>query len=349
MVQNNTKKVLVGFDGSVDSTVKPIRIAGTPNEFFSTIDEYGSYIASKAGLSCSIQIEQKEIYAGGCAPFVATALANMGFDVTLVGMLGSDQILPEFEVLDEHGIKLRSFDDPSFNLCFEFDDGKIMLARQVGELNGPFDKVVASLEDRIDLLWKSDLVAMLNWGEITWMQELWMGAVECIETNSTPDMSKIIFIDLADISCRPKEDINRLLIFLKRATAIRHTILGMNENEMLTLGRLAFGGCVGEELLRKLNQEKFAAEVVLQTLKMTTAYDGSRFYHRATEYVEKPLISTGAGDNFNAGYCAAAILELPMGKKIKLANLSSHTYLTTGKPISRRIISNEICHVNLPF
>lgn len=339
MANNRTKKVLIGFDGSVDSTVKPIKTAGTPNVFFSTIGEYGSYIAKKAGLSCSIQIEQVESHAGGNAPYVATALANMGFDVTLAGMLGKEKILPEFITLEEYGLKLRSFDNPAFTQCFEFDDGKIMMARQMGHLEAPFDKFIPCLGDDTALLWNSDLLAMLNWGEITWMQELWMGAIECIECNSGTDMRKILYIDLADISCRPTEDIEQLLIFLRRATAVRHTILSMNENEMLTLGRVAFGGSSGEELLRRLQNKGYASEIVLHTLKMASACDEGGVYYKSNPVIIKPVISTGAGDNFNAGYCAGALLDLPLDKRLEMASFSVRTYLTTGKPVSTEILS----------
>ena len=81
------QKVLVGFDGSVDRTVKPIRIAGTPNQYFATIEDYGMHITSKAGLSCSLQNEVIKSQAGGNSVFVAQSLNAQGYDVYLVGLL----------------------------------------------------------------------------------------------------------------------------------------------------------------------------------------------------------------------------------------------------------------------
>ena len=74
------QKVLVGFDGSVDRTVKPIRIAGTPNQYFATIEDYGKHITSKAGLSCSLQNEVIKSQAGGNSVFVAQSLNAQGYD-----------------------------------------------------------------------------------------------------------------------------------------------------------------------------------------------------------------------------------------------------------------------------
>lgn len=43
-----------------------------------------------------------------------------------------------------------------------------------------------------------------------------------------------------------------------------------------------------------------------------------------------PKISTGAGDNFNAGFCAAQLLQLNLESSVILANAVSGYYVRTG-------------------
>ena len=47
-------------------------------------------------------------------------------------------------------------------------------------------------------------------------------------------------------------------------------------------------------------------------------------------FVSDPKISTGAGDNFNAGFCAAQLLELDLESSVILANAVSGYYVRTG-------------------
>lgn len=326
------RRIFVGFDGSIDSSVKPIRTAGSPNDCFSTIGEFGSYIAGKAGLSCSVQLEVRDSHAGGNAPYFAQTLRSLGFEVCLAGMLGYERIREEFRVLERAGISLFSFAEPSLSQCFEFDDGKIMLSPQLPSMDKPFERLSVALGESLECLWTYDAVAMLNWGELPWMQQLWTSALDCMQSSGGADLSKILYLDLADISCRTGQDIELLLSFLRRASRLRHTILSMNENELLALGKALGGKKADCELLAELIEKGYASETVLHTVRFSAACDGRQTATVATCHVDKPLISTGAGDNFNAGYCAATLWGMPLEEKLTLANRAAHTYLTTGRP-----------------
>jgi sugar/nucleoside kinase (ribokinase family) len=49
-----------------------------------------------------------------------------------------------------------------------------------------------------------------------------------------------------------------------------------------------------------------------------------------TFFISDPKISTGAGDNFNAGFCAAQLLQLDLESSVILANAVSGYYVRTG-------------------
>ncbi|MPM70658.1 hypothetical protein SDC9_117613 [bioreactor metagenome] len=48
-----------------------------------------------------------------------------------------------------------------------------------------------------------------------------------------------------------------------------------------------------------------------------------------------PVLSTGAGDSFNAGYCDALLDNLLLKEKLLYANTSAHYYMTHGMPSTK--------------
>ena len=324
------QKVLVGFDGSVDRTVKPIRIAGTPNQYFATIEDYGKHITSKAGLSCSLQNEVIKSQAGGNSVFVAQSLNAQGYDVYLVGLFGEKAIAPEFVPLADRGIEICSYGDSQFCECYEFDDGKIMVSPQIYDLTEPFGKVTAAMKDRVDLLREADLVALLNWGEIPWMQKLWESISSYMNVGGKEDQ-KIVFFDPADVSCRSADEIQQMLGCIHKASLARHCVLSVNENEAFCIARTVYKEELRlEAILERLVQDGYADEVVIHTRYKALAFDGTDFAEALTDYVDKPLFSTGAGDNFNGGYCGALLKKTALAKRLQAANYASHHFLTTG-------------------
>ena len=47
-------------------------------------------------------------------------------------------------------------------------------------------------------------------------------------------------------------------------------------------------------------------------------------------FTTEPVISTGAGDNFNAGFCTAQLLELDLESSVIMANAVSGCYVRKG-------------------
>lgn len=324
------KKVLLGFDGSVDYTVRPIRTAGKTNQYFTTITDFGNYISSKAGLSCSIQNELIKSQTGGNAVFMAQSLKRLGFDVFLAGLLGERGHSAAFLALERMGIELCSYGNSQFCECYEFDDGKIMISHQIPDMLTPFEKLCDAMGSNVSLFHDADLVAMLNWGEIYWMDRLWDKAAEYLYDGTKKAADKYVFFDPADLSCRPSDEIKHMLGSIKKASQSRRSILSINENEAICLSKAVFQGRGKEDILKCLVEDGYVDEAVVHTLHHTVAYDGARFIREAVDRVEKPVISTGAGDHFNGGYCGALLRGDSLQNRVRAANRSAHHYLTTG-------------------
>ncbi len=65
--KESTFRAFVGFDGFVDTLVRPVKISGGKDQmiFFDTIEEFGAYLESKAGKSCSIELDKITQKMGG--------------------------------------------------------------------------------------------------------------------------------------------------------------------------------------------------------------------------------------------------------------------------------------------
>ena len=78
---------------------------------------------------------------------------------------------------------------------------------------------------------------------------------------------------------------------------------------------------------------------VLHSSKEVIAISSDEWAGMKTFYTTEPKISTGAGDNFNAGFCAGQLLGLNLELALVLANAVSGIYVRTSiSPKSKDII-----------
>ena len=117
------KRITVGFDGFVDTIIKPLRhaaAAGTPAVPFGTIREFGEFLIGKAEKSCSIELEPVARRLGGNLPYLSCAAGRLGADVSCLGMLGQPG-RPD-PVFAKMPCKLYPFAPPGQSTCLEFGD-----------------------------------------------------------------------------------------------------------------------------------------------------------------------------------------------------------------------------------
>jgi hypothetical protein len=329
------KTALIGFDGSIDCIAKPIReifFDGTI-DYFHTIKDYGDYISSKAKLSCSIQLDYIRRQRGGNALLLGESLTSFGVDVTIVGMMGENKIDSAFRTLPED-IRLITYADPEECLCLEFFDGKIMMVRRVPDISNPIRLVRQAIDQQLGESmethgFSADLIAFLNWGEIPFMHTLWNEIIdqELVLCGRRKDL--FAFFDTADISSHSSSQLEAMLQIVSRAGKLRYTVLSLNENEAKEIGLKVLGGKTNiVEIARCIVEAYHVDEITIHTLHESIGCTANEFMKCQTHYVEHPLISTGAGDNYNAGYCAGLLQNSPLIDKLSLANRTAHAYLT---------------------
>ncbi len=330
-----TKQVTVGFDGFVDTIAKIIKKKDhKASTYFSLTDELGTYILEKSGKNFSLELDYVNVKIGGNTPIMCNALGTMGASVNCIGALGQDYTHPVFKKLATV-CNLHSFGDPGTAIALEFQNGKIIFS-QMGSLNKMGWEQVKEkigIDTLKSLYHSSDVFAILNWSEIETSTEIWKGMLkDVIQPDHT--IEKSIFFDLSDCSSRTEDDINEMLDLLNKFSSHAFVTLGLNLNEAQTLNTILNNrkadhslNTLAENIYKKLTIET----LVLHAAKEAVAINKNGMYSNKSYFFESPKISTGAGDNFNAGFIAAQLLHCDLETCLLFGHAVSALYVQDGE------------------
>jgi hypothetical protein len=336
-----SQKIAAGLDGFVDSIVKVINYKNADTEpvFFQTIEAFGNYIVGKKGSGFSLESEELFQKLGGNMPIMANAMACMGTQVSCIGAFGVPAIVPVFSGMHSN-CKLFSYTNPGLTTAIEFTDGKMMLA-QMTDLNHAqwaSIKQALSLEKIIAIYQESDLVCLVNWSELDNSNDIWAGILqEVVVPQEKIHRDKQFFFDLSDCSKRSVAAVETALGLIKQFNRYGGVTLSLNRNEAGLIYQTCFTEMAGEDweatgarLFGHLNIDT----LIIHSAKNSMAWDQKGFYLSEPVFIADPMISTGAGDNFNAGFCIARLLGGNVGGSIELANIAAGLYMRTGESTS---------------
>ena len=345
------KKITAGFDGFLDTIVKVIKEKDehTGATMFKTIKEFGDYILEKHGASFSLELNVESVKLGGNMPIMANALGRFGVTVNCIGTLGYPQIHPVFKNFPST-CRLYSFAEPGLSTAHEFNDGKMMMA-QMGAVNtSGWDKIteIIGIETLVRLFSESQLICLLNWSEIDVSTDVWKGLLQNILPAYQANTKQLMFFDLSDCSKRTSEAISEVFFLLDGFSKYANVILSLNKNETGILYRTMFYKDPGTNLAgagRELFERLSLHTLLIHSSKEVIAINKEQLVTMKTFFTPAPKISTGAGDNFNAGFCAGQLLDLDTELSIVLANAFSGFYVRNGiSPEAKDII--EFVQIN---
>ena len=343
-----SKKIAAGFDGFVDSIVKVVnnKTEDGETEHFQTIKQFGDYISAKSGSGFSLESEEQLLKLGGNMPIMANAMAQMGTVVDCVGAFGVPSAHAAFT--DMHpSCTLHSFTNPGFTTAIEFTDGKIMLAQMTDLNNADWEVIKAAigLQKLREIFSDAGLICLVNWSELDHSNNIWQRLIDEVFTDVTANADRQFFIDLSDCSKRSAQSIDLALDLVKQFGKHGAVIISLNRNEAGILYKLfteeeipAELQVIGEALFPKLK----VATLIIHTSKMSLAWDAAGFYSNQPVFISNPTISTGAGDNFNAGFCIGQLLGLGTEASLILANSSSNCYIKSGESPTITQLNNHI-------
>jgi hypothetical protein len=336
---------LIGFDGFTDTLSNVVDKRLNPNLFTSlkTIKELGNRILEAKDVSCNLELVVKDIKIGGNAPILASALIKQNHCVNFIGTIGENQIIePLFQDMASKCQSVISLGKSSQTDALEFEDGKILFGKMQELLHINFEHIlkIVELKNLIALVDKSDLFVSANWTMISFMNEIWSN----LKTKVLPLISsrnnsnkRYFFVDLADPKKRENKDLLEAMEHLKTWPPTHRVILGLNASEferISTLYKLSFSLKTNKQVIEaaenlRLNLGLFA--VVIHTkLFCAVVSEKEKFYH-STPYCKSPKITTGAGDNFNAGFCSGLLYGFNLNHCLIMAIATAVFYIKNGK------------------
>lgn len=307
-----SKNILMGFDGFVDEIIHVVDKRLDEDNFnqIDTISKFGKRISDAAGLSANIELVPAQIKLGGNGPINANALIEQGHKITYIGCLGSPHISEVFMEFSNSCEKVISIAEPGHTDALEFDDGKLMFGKHnsLPQVNWKNLTNRLSNDEIKDLLVQSDLLSINNWTMLTHMNGIIEGLFSIMK-----DIEKKpgIFIDLADPQKRTEDDIKGILKLLSKIGQHTEIIFSMNKKESIDIGKLL--NVKEEDTINravKMREAMDISHVVIHPLQGAACATKNWAGYVVGPYTKKPKLTTGAGDNFNAGFCNAWLHNL---------------------------------------
>lgn len=329
----------VGLDGFVDEIVHVVDKRENAETFsrLPTIDLLAKRLAGAAGKSTNIELVTALTKLGGNGPIMANALASFGLKVTYLGNLGYPNLHPIFSDFAKRA-EVHSIAEPGHTDALEFDDGKVMLGKHSSLKEVNWANICTRFgKDKFAAHFGSaDLVGFVNWTMLPAMSNIW----EAIQKDISPNLKgprRKIFFDLADPEKRTADDIQRALKLIGNFESHFDVILGLNEKEAYEVGQ-CFGlkpnsqtpECLAE-LTRKLADTLQISTLVVHPVTYALAVSKGVVNVVEGPFVARPLITTGAGDHFNSGFCLGKLLGLSNEMSVLTGVTTSGFYVRTAK------------------
>jgi len=330
------KHFLIGFDGFVDEIIHVVDKRKSPDEYnrIKDIPAFSERIASGAGLSANIELVPEQIKLGGNGPIMANAILAQDHEVSYIGAIGDERIDPVFEDFAGKCKRVITLTEPGHTDALEFYDGKIMLGKMNNLVDVSLEKLLEKMpeEELKQLLADTDMVAFTNWtmlSNLNGIMEKFGAIISGLKKKPR------VFIDLADPKKRTTKDIRQVLTLISGLPC--ETILSMNMSESTTISLVL--GIKEDEILPRAMQirEKMGIYgIVIHPLNGAAVASEEDAVWLEGPFTKKPKLTTGAGDNFNAGFCNAWLGGFTPGECLMMGVCTSGFYVRKARSPKRK-------------
>ena len=335
---------LVGLDGFVDTILHVVAQRQTADEYTRMTETryFADRISEAAGRSANFEFIPKMVKLGGNGPLMANALASFGQKITYLGNLGAPNMHPVFGDFAARCERVISIAEPAFTDAIEFEDGKLMCGKSetLKDVNWANMLKHVPLEEMKALFARSGFIALVNWTMILHTTDILRSVLAEIVPTLPPlaDGSKRwIFFDLADPAKRTRDDIAELLGVLIEFQKHFRVVLGLNFQESRQVGAVLGlpepGDGFDDVAAHAASiQARLGLEtVVVHPTHFAAAADSNGSASVAGPFTPRPLITTGAGDHFNAGFCLGRLLGGSLEESLLLGVGTSGFYVRNAK------------------
>jgi hypothetical protein len=308
----------IGLDGFVDEIIHVVDKRESADSFarIPTIRAFSERLAEAAGKSTNIELVNTLTKLGGNGPILAHAMACFGVRVTYLGNLGYPSLHPVFQKFAETA-EVHSIADACHTDALEFEDGKLLLGKSTQLKDVTWENIQMRYgRDRFAAKFNTcNLVSFVNWTMVPFMSEIWESVLQELCPILTGPR-RMLFFDLADPQKRSARDIARALDLMARFQEYFEVTLGANEKEAGEIARslgVKSPTDVQEglaEMAAEMRRKLGINTVAIHPVTYAVAAGSGQIDLVEGPYVPKPLITTGAGDHFNGGFCLGKLLGL---------------------------------------
>ena len=336
-----THSVLVGLDGFVDTIVTPVGLRRSAGDNFTpigTLAEFGQRIVAAAGKSTNIELYPRIDKLGGNGPIMANALLAAGARVTYVGAVGQPAIHPVFADMAARA-RTISLSPAASTIAVECNDGKLMLGQMRCLDDITYERICAVMGESAfhAEIAAASMVALVNWTMIPKMTSIFTALTEHVLPKLPPKPDRIFFFDLADPEKRSVEDLRGALAAIAKFAPFGRVTLGLNFKEAQQVAP-ALGCKSGEDdeaglrgMAADIRTKLGLHTVVVHPTKSAACATAAGTAWVPGPYTSQPLITTGAGDHFNAGFTTGMLLGLEPEACLTIGVSTSGHYVRTGE------------------
>jgi sugar/nucleoside kinase (ribokinase family) len=326
----------LGFDACIDYIVRIVREkeGNEISSWFTESSQFGEFLVGMDNKSCGIELQTKLSKIGGNMVITANAIGRLGVKADCAGTFGFPEILPVFREMSSN-CSLLTIGDTISATALEFNNSKVIMFDP-----GPYNMLTwHSIKnilgpDRIkNLISGKELISFLNWSEIENSSGIWEGILsEILPLTFQKGHKQYFFTDFSDCSRRSRQDIQYAVHLLGRFREYFkvHVSLNQNESRLIANAMDLDPELADEAFVRKLFTALDIDVLIIHRTNDALAYDGETFEQCSTFFCSEPMILTGGGDNFNAGFCYALLEGFPLFQSLLVANAVSGSYVKNG-------------------
>lgn len=323
-------RALFGFDGYIDSLYAVVEHTDENGHpcCFQTSDGFLACLAGLNGQSGERELKLKSRRAGGNAPLTALAAGTLGIDAHCMGFIGAD--MPQFKELNTR-CRTTSLGEPAECMALEFANCKWMFS-DCESLKGfkAEDLLRADSEAFWGAVEESQLLALLNWAAMGQNADVVKLLLDRYQKDDLLG-KKTFFVDFSDISGLAQQTVERYIKAVNLLAQCAHVVVSVNLHEAQSLTHSGGKDDEKEEnMLDLIRNMTGAGEIVLHAMDHALCLEKGMLYHCQGVYHPSPAITTGGGDHFNGGYCAAILAGLPAEQRLALATATALFYVSHG-------------------
>lgn len=357
-------RAIVGFDGFIDTIIDVVRQrnGAEPRAFdrFETLTEFGRRVQDASGRSTNIELFERERRFGGNGPLMAGALGRLGAQVTYIGAVGRDdqprELEPAFAEFASRCARVVPIAAPGRTDAFEFGDGKINFNRPLPLLGVNWQSLLGAIGPAPlrELVAASDLLAVVNWSLVLGTDGILDGLLAQVLEEAPDDRGvrvqtaggvrrPAVFIEMSAGARRPLPEIAALASRASALAARSAVTFAMNRAEGQRLAESIGLPQVARTLEEHDRGESLAgaASALREALRVHRVVIHSHHGAAGAEgaagavwadgfFTPRPMLSTGAGDHFNAGVSWASGLGLGLAECLTVGCAVAGRYVRTG-------------------